>query len=167
MSRLLIALALALPVALTGCADAEEEPPPVSFENRRFAYQQACVARVLAAEATDDIATLEEVTAAADPDDPVGALSARASGVALEFARAYQRHAELREAAYAMVDSAVNYSATPADSARYAERGSRYTIRVPEPESVEENVLRGYQRDYEALMRDQDHPCYWDLPFEE
>ena len=161
-TRLLALIAL---VALQGCSGDSDEPSPEALENKEFAYRQACVARELVASGVDELQTLESVIANSDPDDPIGALNIRATAAAVEFARAYLNHAELRSGAYALVDSAVNHSASRADSAAYADRSNQYTIRAPNPETVENNVIADYQRDFATLFADEDHPCYWDLPF--
>lgn len=153
---------------LGGCGDQPAgeaaEDSPVNLAERRGAYRQACVAEDLAAQAEDDILTLEEVAAGAG-SDPVASLSARAAESALEFSRAYQRHAELRAAAYAHLDSAINHSVTTADSARYAQRAESFSIRAPQAGTVEENVFLSYQTNFIQLLQDEDYPCNWDLPF--
>ena len=34
-------------------------------------------------------------------------------------------------------------------------------LRLPEPGSVEENVIRSYENNFLTLVTDEDHPCNW------
>lgn len=150
---------------IAACGEqAEPEESAEHLADRRAAYRQACVARDLLANSEDDMATLEGLAAPAGAD-ALGSIGARAAQSALEFSRAYHRHAELRSAAYANLDSAANHSTTTADSARFARRAESFSIRAPQPGSIEENVFRSYQTDFVSLLQDEDYPCNWDLPF--
>jgi hypothetical protein len=155
-----------LSMAIWGC-DAPEERPPTAAQlaTREAAWRQACAARELATVSEDDISTLEASLGSIDPADPIGALSRRATEAALEFGRAFQRHAELRTRAYAQLDSAVNYATTTADSARFLERAATFTIRAPEPNTVEANVMESYVQRLNGILSDPDHRCNWDTPF--
>lgn len=160
------ATALAAALLLGGCDRPQERPlTPEILNERRVAYRQACAAREIANRSVEDIATLEEVLTTTDPSQPLAEINQIASAAALQFARAYNAHAELRHAVYAHLDSAVNQAATRADSARYVEQAGAFTVRSPQPGSVEENVFRSYQTNFVTLLQNPDHPCNWDLPF--
>ena len=154
-------------LALGACegVGGEAEESPELLNQRRLAYRQACATGQLLSIANEDVLTLEDVAANASFEGPLAEINRRASAAALEYARAYQQHAELRAAAHAALDSAVNHSATRADSARYVERAGSFTIRSPLAGSVEENVIRSYVENYTSLLGNPDHPCNWDLPF--
>src|SRR5690606_19672428 len=119
----------------------------------------------LAARARDDEETLEATAAAVDPSTPPEQMALTARGAVLAFARAYRQHADLRASAYAYVDSAVNHSVSPADSARYMQVASRFTIRTPMEGTVETNVMQNFERKRAEILTNADHPCNWDLPF--
>lgn len=148
-----------------GCSETgDREASPEVLNERRAAYRQACAASELAEIAGEDLLTLEQV--AGNPSsDPLAALQRGAATAAVQYSRTYQGHADLREAAYAYLDSAANHSATPADSVRYHDRSNAFIVRLPVSGSVEENVFRSYQQKLVTLLQDGDHPCNWDLPF--
>ncbi|HUE95567.1 MAG TPA: hypothetical protein VMN39_02860 [Longimicrobiaceae bacterium] len=154
-------LLLIIATFLTGCREETEVPvPPAVLLQRAAAFRQACAARELAAAAAEDLAILEELS------DPGGSeLMQVAARGAADFARAYHRHAELRVGAYALLDSAVNFATTTADSARYVERAGAFTVLLPQEGTVEANVLRSYQAKFSAILGDDDHRCNWDIPF--
>jgi hypothetical protein len=150
---------------LTACADRPTaESPQVRFE-KEAAYRQACAADVLARRAEDDLLVIQNAFPPENATDPVSEISRQAARAALDFARAYQRHAMLRATAYAYLDSAVNHAKTTADSARFVERSASITISTPVPGTLEENVIVKYQEDFSALLADQNHPCNWNFPF--
>ena len=111
-----------------------------------MAARQACIAQRLALRAEDELQTLQQMMAATGP---------------LAFQEAYAQHASLRISAYSQVDSALNHARSPEDSTRHIERAQAYEIRRPEPGSVEENVIRSYERNLAAVLGDADHPCNW------
>lgn len=157
---------MAVAVVATACGDTDTRPEsPLVRAEREAAYRQACAARLLAEEAEDDLQVLEETLAALDPSEPATQLGRQTTMAALGFARAYERHADLRRTAYAYMDSAVNHAATSADSARYIERAGAFSIRSPEEGTVEANVLASYQADLSAVLENANHPCNWDFPF--
>lgn len=157
------ALALTSLAFAAACGDQGESPE--ARARRESAHQQACIANVLAQRADDNVRTLNDALAGTDPSDPVGQIARQATASALEFARAYERHAELRLGAYGYLDSAVNRANTPADSVRYADRASSFLVRIPADGTVEANVMNSYQNDFLALLSDPNHPCNWDFPF--
>jgi hypothetical protein len=150
---------------VAACSDRPlAESPEVRFE-REVAYRQACVARVLAQGAEEDLRVVEAALPADTPTDAVGQITQRATMAAFEFARAYQLHADLRATAYALVDSATNHADTSADSARYLERAGALSINLPLTGTLEANVLERYQNNMAAMLSNLDHPCNWDIPF--
>lgn len=159
------ALFLMLLVVIGGCADTGEEIPPEVRAEREISYRRACIARELVARAEDDVEVLAETLGNVDPADPLAAVTRSASEAALEFARAYGRHAELRASAYDLVNSAVNQSETSADSARLIEQAQNFSITIPAEGTVEANVLASYQTNLNTMLADEDHPCNWDIPF--
>lgn len=157
-----------LAIAFLGasCDDPAQRPesPAARFE-RESAYRQVCAAEVLARTSEERLLTLESTLETLDPSDPLSDLNRRVTTAALGFARAYERHAELRYGAYAYMDSAVNHAATTADSARYISRASAFSIRAPEEGTVEANVFEQYQADLVAILSNENHTCNWDFPF--
>lgn len=152
---------LLLLCAACGDRDVERVPPEV-LAARREAVRTACISGELLASAREDVTTLES---SVPPDD--GGIARMAHLAALQYAHAYEQHATLRATNAALVDSAANHSPTGADSARHAEAASRIAIRLPQPGTVEANVLDSYQRDFLAVYADADHPCNWDVPADE
>jgi len=128
--------------------------------SRGEAARRACIANQLSMDSDDELSTLQQSTG-----EVGGSVEARlpqsAATAALTFARAYNQHASLRTAAYAQVDSALNHSPTPADSARHASSAARFELMAPEPGSVEENVIRNYEQRFAAIYSDARHPCNW------
>jgi hypothetical protein len=164
MRRTVLGL-LAIPLlALGACQDDRGTVPAHVRAEREMAYREACVARHLAVRAEEDLELLEETVEGYDPADPMGAIGIQAAGAAVRFSRAYQAHADLRLAAHASLDSAVNHAPTSADSLRHIQRAQSISIRAPIPGTVEANVFNSYMANFEATLRDEDHPCNWDLP---
>ncbi|HUE95932.1 MAG TPA: hypothetical protein VMN39_04705 [Longimicrobiaceae bacterium] len=162
--RVLLMVALAgLGMGALGCGDGAREASPEVMERREMTYRVACASRHLVAEATENEQMLEATLANADSSSVEGQLTVRTS--VLDFARAYGHHADLRAGVYAYLDSAVNHAATPADSARYAQRAGAFSTRRPTAGSIEENVIASYDRNIGAVLANEDHPCNWDLPF--
>jgi hypothetical protein len=151
-----------LALTLVGCGDESAVPPEVRAE-RELALRQSCVARVLSVRADEDLELLEETLGGYDAEDPFGQIGIRATQAALGFARAYQAHAELRQTAYASLDSAINRAPTPADSLRFLQRAQSISIRPPAPGTVEANVFTSYAANFQDLLQDEDHPCNWDF----
>jgi hypothetical protein len=150
-------------VALTACGDSGE-PTPEQLADRQEAYRLACATGELLSRADADIPVVEGAVESFDPQDMLNAVNRRAAASVLEFARAYQQHAQLRAGAYALLDSAVNHAASTGDSIRYVERASAFSLRFPDDGTIESNVLTRYQTDLAVLMADQNHPCNWDFP---
>ena len=156
--KLFVGLTLGLCVG--GCADGEEdvEVPTEIVLQRATAYRQACAARELAETATENLALLESLPGG--EDDAMSGTRNAAAG----FARAYQRHAEFRLAMYAMADSALNHTTSPADSVRYEELASAFVMRTPAAGTVEANAMDAYSQDFNRVLGDDDHPCNWNIP---
>ena len=158
---------LSIAGVLGACAETDrQDSPEVRFE-REAAYRQACVAQLLAQRAADDLTVVQAALPADDatPSDPLAGLARQASLAAYEFALAYQRHADLRATAYAFMDSAVNRAETSADSVRYIERASAFSINAPSEGTMEATVITRYQENIAAMLANADHPCNWDFPF--
>lgn len=151
---------LVLLVLLPACDRGPGETPPEVQAERRQAARQACIAHELVRRAQDQFQTLQASLPQGDAGADAGWTAGRA---ATEYARAYLQHAELRAAAYAQVDSAVNASRRQADSLRHAQAAERFAIRMPEAGTLEANVLQAYERDFVEIRSDADHPCNWDL----
>jgi hypothetical protein len=138
---------LLLGSTLVACADEPEGPTAEQLAARQSAAAQACVADRLYQRAAEELATLEQL--------------AGESGL-VAFQRAYEQHATLRRAYTAQVDTALNHSRSPEDSTAHAAAAERLRISAPDPESVEANVIRSYERNAAALLSDPDHPCNWE-----
>jgi hypothetical protein len=138
-------------VSLLACAGDEEGPSPQQLEEREVASRQACIAERLASRASDELRTLEGFGAVTGP---------------LAFQQAYTQHADLRLAAYAQLDSALNRASTPDDSLRHERAAGGYQLRIPESGSVEENVIRSYETNFAVIFNDSDHPCNWQSELE-
>jgi multidrug efflux pump subunit AcrA (membrane-fusion protein) len=152
---------LLLLALLGACGDQERVAAEAGITSRGPA-RAACITRLLAERARTDLAALDSVLPGRSSEDPVARIQLQAARAAYEYARAYEQLAGLRASAAAYVDSAVNYSRTPADSARYAQLASGFRIRAPEPGTLEANVAEAYARSFVALANDEDHRCNWD-----
>lgn len=138
-------------IAAVACGDDETGPSEEQLRDREFAAREACIAERLALRAEDELQTLEQLMVVSGP---------------IEFQRAYAQHANLRRAASAHADTALNHAATTADSARHAELAQDFQIRLPDAESVEANVIRSYESNFAAIYNDADHPCNWQAELE-
>lgn len=148
---------------LAAACEADPEPvPPEVAQQRQQAARGACVATELLRRASDDVASLEE-TLASTSEAPGAEVTRHAGLAALQFARAYLQHAELRAGRYAHIDSAYNRALRTADSTRHVEAAQALAIRAPEAGTLEANTIGAYDRNFAALFGDPDHPCNWDL----
>lgn len=165
MRKILSAAGVVLLLALAlGCTEERAEAPERRAA-REMAYRQACIARDLERRSEEDVDLLEATLASADTGDALGSIVAQTTRVALDFSRAFHRHAELRANGSAYLDSAANHAATAADSTRYVQRAQQFAIRAPQPGTIEANVLADYQEKLLAALNDENHRCNWDLPF--
>ena len=139
-------LAGAMLLAITACAAEEAGPTAAPLEARDLAARSACVAERLARRAEEELRTLQELQMAPGP---------------LGFQRAYLQHAELRLRTLSLADSALNHARSSADSAALDSASRAVRLRVPDPGSVEENVIRSYENNFLAMITDEDHPCNW------
>lgn len=134
--------------ALAGAGCAERGARETDLAARREASRSACIAAQISQQSEEQAAMLGRPGSA-----PVNAAAA--------FAQAFDEHARLRQAALAQLDSALNQSPTPGDSARHARAAASFEINAPEPGSVEANVFADYQRRFRTLAADAGHPCNW------
>jgi hypothetical protein len=146
---------LCLVVATTACRGEDPGVSPEVRMARENAAQAACISGELLRRAESNLAELDAVSAG--DGDPL----AQVAGAARRFAQAYWQHATLRHAVYAQADSAFNRSRSPADSARHIARGSQLRLTMAEEGTIEDNAIRGYQRDFDERRRDPDHLCSW------
>ena len=144
MKRSLLMATLAAVTA--ACAGDAPGPTTDQLEARELTARSACIAERLTQRAEEELRTLEELQMAAGP---------------LGFQRAYQQHAELRQRTLALADSALNHARSPADSAALDSASRAVRLRLPEPGSVEENVIRSYENNFLDILNDTDHPCNW------
>ena len=136
---------------LAACGESEPEAPNETSQAQQSAARHACAAERLSADAADDLQTLESTRGAGG-----GAASA-----ATTFARAYAQHAQLRAAAYAQTDSALNHSTSAQDSTARLQAAEQFEIRNPQPGSLEANVMTSFDEKLSAVLADADHPCNW------
>lgn len=153
----LLPLTLAFALSACGGGDGAAEVAPETLQLRTSAFRQACAARELEQTAADNLAVLDSSGSA---DDAMAVTRNAAAG----FARGYHRHAEFRNALYAMVDSAMNHAGSTADSLRYEERANAFSVRIPAAGTVEANAMQSYDNDLRKILADADHPCNWNIP---
>jgi hypothetical protein len=146
------ALALGLIAACDRGEPAAGADNPAAME----AARDACISAELLERARDGVEALEAFQREDAP--PMGPAAA-----ALQFAGILEQHAQLRHAASAYADSAINHARAAADSVRYMQRAEAFLPRPPEPGSVEHNVASAWLRDYAAIRMDEDHRCNWDI----
>jgi hypothetical protein len=162
-SRASVTFAMAvLAGSIAGCERGGSELPAEVTRAREQAARRSCVAEAMLRRASADVADLQDAVQGSSGDTPGAELTRRAGVAALQFARAYQQHAELLAAGYAHVDSALSYSRRAADSVQHAQMAQRLSIRRPEPGTIEANVIAAYDRDFASLLNDADHPCNWE-----
>lgn len=145
-------------VAACGDSESGARVPTEIILQRATAFRQACAARQIEKTAAENLELLE--SSFGDASDGMASIRDAATG----FARGYHRHAELRHALYALVDSAVNHARSAADSLRYEERANSFVVRVPAAGTVEANVMDAYERDFSSILADDDDPCNWNIP---
>lgn len=162
-SRLSVTFAMTvLAGSIAACDRGGSDLPPEVARAREQAARRSCVAEEMLRRASSDVADLQDAVQGSSGETPGAELTRRAGSAALQFARAYQQHAELRAAGYAHVDSALSYSRRAADSVQHLQMAQRLSIRSPEAETIEANVIAAYDRDFASLLDDADHPCNWD-----
>ncbi|HEV2149310.1 MAG TPA: hypothetical protein VGR37_18045 [Longimicrobiaceae bacterium] len=141
---------LALPLVLAACGrDAGEDRE--RRETRVAASRNACVAEELAIRARENLASLDTIAAmGGGVEGPMRA--------AYTYAQVYRNLAELRHSSMAYVDSALG-APTPADSARYMQRAAQFSVRAPEPETVDANVAAEWRRNFATTRGNPEHYC--------
>lgn len=144
-------LTLLVLIGAAACGGGEPEEPAGRTRQQQLAARHACAGEKLAGEAQEDLALLEQTMSAAPG----------AGDAATSFARAFAQHAQLRAAAYAQTDSALNHAGSPQDSAQHMAAATRFEIRAPRAGTVEANVMRSYEEKLNAVLVDDDHPCNW------
>lgn len=152
MSRTLPAAAL-LAALLAACGD--RGPTPEQEEARRNARLDACVAEALSMRARSRLATLDSLLMQSQSRGAVPALVSAPH----KFAQVYATYADLRAHETAYRDSAFN-APSKEDSTRYERMASEFRVTRPSPESLEENVIRDYVRDFALSRGDPDHGCF-------
>lgn len=151
MYRILV-LAATLAVLLSACGD--REPTPQQQQARREARLNACIAEALSIHARRRLATLDSLLAQSQQRGSVPALVSAPH----KFAQVYATYADLRAHETAYRDSAYN-ATSKEDSTRFEEMASSFSVNRPSPESLEENVMRDYLRDFVSSRRNPDHGC--------
>jgi hypothetical protein len=151
MSRTIPAAVL-LAVLLSACG--ERGPTPQQLETRRNARLDACVAEALSIHARSQLAELDSLLMQSQARGSVPALVSAPH----KFAQVYATYADVRAHETAYRDSA--YSATSKeDSTRYEQLAASFRLNPPSPESLEENVVRDYIRNFASARNNPDHGC--------
>lgn len=151
MYRILIA-ALSLAVLLSACGG--DRVTPEQRQARRAASLDACIAEALALNARSRLATLDTLLAQNQARGSVPALVSAPH----KFAQVYATYADLRAHETAYRDSAYN-APSKEDSTRYEKMAASFRVNRPSPESLEENAIRDYVRDFARSRRDPEHGC--------
>ncbi|MBW3571394.1 MAG: hypothetical protein KY467_09825 [Gemmatimonadetes bacterium] len=147
---LVVAAALALPLSACG----EREPTPQQQQARHEARLDACIAEALSVNAHRRLAMLDSLLAQSQARGSVPSLVSAPH----KFAQVYATYADLRAHETAYRDSA--YSATSKeDSTRFEAMAASFRVNRPSPESLEENVVRDYLRDFASSRRNPEHGC--------
>ena len=143
--------AATLAALLSAC---DRGPTPEQREARREARLDACISEALNINARTRLATLDSLLVQSQARGSVPALVSAPH----KFAQVYATFADLRAHETAYRDSAYNASSKE-DSTRYESMAASFRVNRPSPESLEENVIRDYQRDYAGSRRNPDHGC--------
>jgi hypothetical protein len=151
MYRILLAAAT-LAVLLSACGD--RGPTPEQRQARRDASLDACIAEALSIHARSRLATLDSMLAQSQARGTASSLVTAPH----KFAQVYATFADLRAHETAYRDSAYN-ATSKEDSTRYERMATDFRVNRPSPESLEENVIRDYVRDFTLSKRDPDHGC--------
>ena len=151
MYRILLFAAMPA-VLLSACG--ERGPTPQQREARRSASLDACIAEALSINARSRLATLDTLLQQSQAQGSVPALVSAPH----KFAQVYATYADLRAHETAYRDSAYN-ATSKEDSTRYEGMAASFRVNRPSPESLEENVIRDYLRDYAGSRRNPEHGC--------
>jgi hypothetical protein len=139
-------------VTLPACGD--RGPTPQQEQARREARLDACIAEALSIHARTRLATLDSLLARSQATGTVPALVSAPH----KFAQVYATYADLRAHETAYRDSAYN-APSKEDSTRYEGMAAEFRVNRPSPESLEENVIRDYGRDFMVSRSNPDHGC--------
>lgn len=151
MYRILVSAAV-LAVLLSACG--EREVTPQQREARREARMDACVAEALSIHARTRLARLDTLLQQSQARGAVPALVSAPH----KFAQVYATYADLRAHETAYRDSAY-HATSKEDSTRYEGMAASFRVNRPSPESLEENVIRDYLRDYASSRANPEHGC--------
>jgi hypothetical protein len=151
MYRILL-FAASLAVMLSACGD--RGPTPQQREARRNASLDACIAEALSMNARSRLATLDTLLTQSRARGSVPALVSAPH----KFAQVYATYADLRAHETAYRDSAYN-APSKEDSTRYERMALDFRVTRPSPESLEENVIRDYSRDFTVSRSNPEHGC--------
>ena len=151
MYRILPAAAT-LAVLLSACGG--RGPTPEQERARREARLDACIAEALSIHARSRLATLDSLLAQSRSRGDVPTLVSAPH----KFAQVYATFADLRAHETAYRDSAYN-ATSKEDSTRYEKMAADFRVNRPSPESLEENVIRDYVRDFTVSRQDPEHGC--------
>lgn len=149
MYRILSAAALAL--LLAAC---DRGPSPEQEQAQREARLDACIAEALSIDAREQLATLDSLLMQSRQRGEANALVSAPH----KFAQVYATYADLRAHETAYRDSAYN-ATSKEDSTRYEELATSFRVNRPSPESIEENVIRDYGRDFFTARGNPEHGC--------
>lgn len=148
----ILSLAATLAVLLAACGDSG--PTPQQRQARRQARLDACLAEALSIHARTRLATLDSLLSQSQARGSVPALVSAPH----KFAQVYATFADLHAHETAYRDSAYN-APSKEDSTRYEGMAASFRVNRPSPESLEENVIRDYLRDFASSRRNPDHGC--------
>lgn len=148
---------------ISACRTEPAGVPPEVAQARFEAARDACISAEILSLAQENLSTLAQMHGLDDPGADPQDLPPGPASAAYQYARIYDHHAELRHAAYAHADSALNRSRTPADSARHTRILAGLAVSPPVPGSIEANVAAAYSQVHAAIQNDEDHPCNWDV----
>ena len=151
MYRILLAAAT-LAVLLSACGG--RGPTPEQEQARREAALDACIAEALSVHARSRLATLDSMLAQSQARGTANSLVTAPH----KFAQVYATFADLRAHETAYRDSAYN-APSKEDSTRYEKMAAEFRVNRPSPESLEENVIRDYVRDFTMSRQDPEHGC--------
>jgi hypothetical protein len=146
-----VAPAVVVVLLLAACGG--ERPTAEQREARTEARRQACIAEALQSRGRVRVARLDTMLAQMPGGGTSPGLRAPHT-----FAQVYATYADLRAHEAAYVDSAA-HSESKEDSTRFVQSAASFRVNRPAPGSVEENVIRDYQRDLAASRQNPEHPC--------
>lgn len=144
-----VAPAVVVVLLLAACGG--ERPTAEQREARTEARRLACISEALQSRGKVRVARLDTMLAQIPGGSP-------GLGAPHKFAQVYATYADLRAHEAAYVDSAA-HSESKEDSTRFVQAAGSFRVNRPAPGSVEENVIRDYQRDLALSRQNPEHPC--------